>query len=694
MSKRFFKNIIGKLIQFIEKIEYKDLVLDENDFSKKFLSFKALKGEILTDVGFQKVKGIYKTQPYRVYQIKLKNGYTLECADNHLVFKENYSKIYVKDLKLGYCIITDKGPQQVVSIKKLPYKVSMYDLSLNDGSLHRYYTNGILSHNTTTVSAYFLWSMVFHPNKQIAIVANKAKTSTEIVGKIKNMLERLPFFLKPGMTRLAQTTLTFENGSYLMSASTNPTSVTGQSINLLYLDEAAHIPNNLATDFWRSVFPTISSFKNAQIIITSTPKGKQNLFFRLYDGACKHTNDFVPYRVDWWEVPGRDEEWAEKERRSFGEENFDQEYGLQFDTVSSRLIRAKDLKLMSRIKKTFISYEFDGLEKVLSNKLIWHPDFDPTSLTSEDLMNRRFLFVIDTAEGKEIGVKGKKDSDWNVINIFEVEAMSPIMIMKNKELSGNLSLKDCVQYRQIGLYLDNDRDEEVSAHVLKFLVYNLFKSGQGMIDNSRVLLEMNFNGKNFLNIFMDHPLFYSDLVLKTYHVLPVPGQVQKKKYGFKTTGGAHGKSYYCELGAKMISRRQIIISQFDEDPNKSSIGELEAFGKNDKGVYEGSCVHDDISVTILFVSRVQDIQEFQQWIEDYFDSIQSSNYKIKKIKELFNKYVDENEEYSDSEFNDLYMGNPNGLGFQSQNLLGMQSSSSQFDYQRQQTLNSFLKNNR
>lgn len=613
-----------------------------------------------------------------------------KCASDCTYFVAKYCK-FLNDK--GWTLITLRDYQKrMLNL----YSAEVWDESLNDFRLKNRFVIGLASRQTgktTTVSAYFLWSMVFHPNKQIAIVANKAKTSTEIIGKIKNMLERLPFFLKPGMTRLAQTTLTFENGSYLMSASTNPTSVTGQSINLLYLDEAAHIPNNLATDFWRSVFPTISSFKNAQIIITSTPKGKQNLFFRLYDGACKHTNDFIPYRVDWWEVPGRDEEWAEKERRSFGEENFDQEYGLQFDTVSSRLIRAKDLKLMSRIKKTFVSYEFDGLEKVLSDKIIWHPDFDPTRLSQEDLLNKRFLFVIDTAEGKEVGIKGKKDSDWNVINIFEVEAMSPIMIKKNKEISGNLSLKDCVQYRQIGLYLDNDNDEETSANVLKFLVYNLFKSGQGMIDNSRILLEMNFNGKNFLNIFMDHPLFYSNLVLKTYHVLPVPGQVQKKKYGFKTTGGSHGKSYYCELGAKMISRRQIIISQFDEEPNRSSIGELEAFGKNEKGVYEGSCVHDDIAVTILFVSRVQDIQEFQQWIEEYFDTISSSDYKIKKIKELFNKYVDDTEQYSDSEFNDLYMGNSFSSGFNSDYGLGM-TNESQFDYQRQQAMNQFLKHNR
>lgn len=593
----------------------------------------------------------------------------LKCSQDCIYFVSKYCK-FLNDN--GWTNITLRDYQK--DILKL-YSEEKWDDKLQNYIIANQYIIGLASRQsakTTTTVAYFVWSLIFHSDRQIGIVSNKAKTSREIIGKIKKVIEGLPFFLKPGVLRVAQETLTFENGSYIMSASTNPTSVTGQSINLLYLDECAHIPVNLADDFWKSVFPTLSSFRNKQIIITSTPKGKQNLFFRLYDASCKGLNSFKHYRVDWWQVPGRDEKWEKETRANFGNEEFDQEFGLQFNVDSEKLIRAKDLQFMHKIKKSFISIELDCMPKYISDHIFWHPDFHPDQLTMQDLINRKFLFVVDTAEGKQAGVKGKQDSDWNIINIFEIELLSPIKILKNKAEGQSVKIKDVIQYRQVGIYMDNDQDEEQSAEACKYLTYSLFKSGEGMIDNVRILLEMNFNGKNFLNIFEDHPMWYGALILQTYHVKPIPGQIQQKKFGFKTTRGANGKNYYCELGAKMISKRQIIISQYDNNPNKSSIGELENFEKNPKGVYEGSCTHDDIAITILFVSRVNEIDEFQQFLEEYIDHIDSSyNLEIYKksfiVKKYLNIFVDK-EELSDEDFYSFYAGNnPSNSLYQTSN---------------------------
>lgn len=611
---------------------------------------------------------IYMTRPYRVYRLLLDDGSFLDCADTHQIYVNLKNAKFLRDIKKGDRIFTVDGFRTVKKIINMRYKAYMFDLSVEEDD-HSYLTNNLLSHNTTTTVAYMAWYMIFKSDKNIAIVANKGKTSTEIVTKLKQVIEGLPFFLKPGIVNLAQQSIGFDNGCYLNAVTTNPTSITGQTVSLLYLDEAAHIPENIVNEFWKSVFPTLSSFKSSQFIISSTPKGKQNLYYRLYDGSCKGKNSFINYRVDWWQVPGRDEAWEKQMRQDFGDEEFDQEFGLQFDVETSKLIKAKDFKFMEKIKKKFISHEFDGIEKKLSDLIIWHPDFHPDTLSENDLKNRKFLFVIDTAEGQDTGIRGKEDSDWNIINIFEVELMSPIRVKKNRGMFKSVKTKDILQYRQVGIYMDQNSDEEQSAMVLSWLVFNLFKCGTNDIDNCRVLIEMNFNGKNFLNKFKAHPNFYDEIVLKTYHTLPIPGQKPpQKKFGFLTRGGQKGKNYYCELGAKMISNRQIIISQNDDKyVNKSSIGELMAFGKNKKGVYEGSCVHDDISVTILFVSRVSDIEEFIWWIEDWIDNMRPDNCfkgdwnKVQQDLELIKKYqigIDEmQEEVSDEKFNALFMPN-------------------------------------
>ena len=662
--KWLYKCIIGKSIELIDTVESKkDLKL-----CGKFIKAQELTDEVHCDHGSVSTSKIFKTVPYQVWRIELENRMSLECADEHVLFiksGKNLCPVKVMDLKIGDNVAVDGNYNQsniysyqctsskVVNIVKYPFKMCMYDLSVRSME-HRYFTDGILSHNTTTTAAYITWYMVFHNDRNIAIVANKGKTASDIIRKVKDVFEGLPFYMKPGIVGLAKTTITLENGCYLMSATTNPTSVTGQSVNILYLDEAAHIPVNIMEEFWRSVYPTLSSFKQSQIIISSTPKGKQNLFYRLYDGACKKTNNFINYRVDWWQVPGHDDAWAENIKADLGLESFNQEYGLQFDVDSTKLITSRAFKLMDKIKKTFVPIDFDCVPTSLSSKMIWHPDFDPSMLSEQELAASRFLLVVDTAEGKQVGVKNAKDSDWNVINIYKLELMSPIKILSNKKTS-KITEKDVVQYKQVGLYLDNDNDEEQSAEAMKHIVYDIFKCGTGDIDNCRVLLEMNFNGKNFLNIFMNHSKWYDAIVLKTYHVKPIPGQQQKKQFGFKTTGGQSGKNYYCELGSKMVANRQIIVSQYDFNQNKSSITELSGFGKNSQGKYEGSCMHDDIAVTVLFVSRVNDIEEFIYWVQDWIDGLPADMPKVSKVRELLQLYSEdtENEDMPDDIYDSL-----------------------------------------
>lgn len=575
----------------------------------------------------------------------------VKCAGDCNYFVEHYCKF-----------LTDNG-RELVKIRDYQHDMlhlmgdEVYDPELdNMVSKNRKIVicSSRQSGKTTTVVSYFCWVMCFHNDKQIAILANKGKTATEIVDKMQQVFRGLPFYMKPGIISMGKTTMTLENGSYIMSATTNPTSITGQSVNLLYLDELAHLPEGLATDFWRSAYPTLSSFKNSQIIITSTPKGNTNLFFRIYDGAMKGINGFTPYRVDWWQVPGRDEEWEKQTRKEFGDENFDQEFGLQFEVEANKLVKAKDIKFLSRLRQEFITKDISNFSKHISDCTYWKPSFDPDSITVEDLHKRYFVFMVDTAEGKEEDFKGKDDSDWNIINIFEVSLLSPVRILKNK-VSKSISLKDCIRFNQVGIYMDNENDEERMTEALKELTFNVFKCGMGDIDNVRIMIEMNFNGKNVVNIFKQAYNFYDDIIVKTHHTLPVPGQKLKKKFGFKTTGGKHGKGYWCESAAKMISRRQIITYQFNENPNKSTFSQVQNFGKRENGTYAGSCMHDDIAVTVFFLSRFLYEPENIEWLEGWMMNQTKADYPyINKIYNLLKMFADDEFSLNDSEFNKLY----------------------------------------
>lgn len=312
---KFFKKIknkiiyfLYKLIEIIEKYELRYIDLDQNDISKKILySIKTSNLKVKTDTGYQPVSEIHLTQPFDVYRIDL-DKYYLECADNHIVFDKDFNEIFVKDLKKGDYIITETGIQKINSINKRGYTLSMFDVTI-DHPNHRFYTNGILSHNTISSSIFMLHTILFNNDKNIMIVANKGDTAIEIVDKIKSIYSLLPFFLKPGIKTWNQKSLTFENGCRIKTSARTKTPAIGFTIDVLYLDEFAHIPSNIIEPYYTAAFPTVSAVQNSKIIITSTPNG-MNLFHRLLIDAERpdgdpQKNNYKPMRVYWYQVPGR-----------------------------------------------------------------------------------------------------------------------------------------------------------------------------------------------------------------------------------------------------------------------------------------------------------------------------------------------------------------------------------------------------
>lgn len=308
MIKSVLIRIIKFLITFIEGVELRNSSLDENDINKKILnSINVFGFKVKTDKGYEKLTDLHITQPYRHYVLKT-DGYELSCADNHIVFDKDYNEVFVKDLDVGDIIQTESGLQRVISLKKDKFKSSMFDASVNHQN-HRFYTNGILSHNTISSAIFMLHKILFDNDKNIMIVANKGDTAVEIVDKIKSIYSLLPFFLKPGVKTWNQKSLTFENGCRIKTSARTKTPAIGFTIDVLYLDEFAHIPSNIIEPYYTAAFPTTAAVQNSKIIITSTPNG-MNLFHRLLTDAERpegdpQKNNYKPMRVYWYQVPGR-----------------------------------------------------------------------------------------------------------------------------------------------------------------------------------------------------------------------------------------------------------------------------------------------------------------------------------------------------------------------------------------------------
>jgi len=248
------------------------------------------------------------------------------CMEDPIHFAKNYVKV----------INLDKG---LVPFDLYPYQEKMFE-HFND---NRFSVVLACRQSGKSISSvvYILWYAIFQPEKTIAILANKGQTAREMLSRVTLALENLPYFLQPGTRTLNKGSLEFSNNSKIIATATTSSSIRGQSVNLLFLDEFAFVEN--ATTFYTSTYPVISSGKETKVIVTSTPNGVGNMFYKLWEGATQEANEYKPFRVDWWDVPGRDEEWKKQTIANTSETQFIQEFGNQFVGSSATLISADTL---------------------------------------------------------------------------------------------------------------------------------------------------------------------------------------------------------------------------------------------------------------------------------------------------------------------------------------------------------------
>jgi hypothetical protein len=198
--------------------------------------------------------------------------------------------------------------------------------------------------STTSVS-YLLHYAVFNDNVNIGILANKAATARDLLGRLQTAYENLPKWMQQGIISWNKGSLELENGSKILAASTSASAVRGMSFNILFLDEFAFVPNHIADSFFASVYPTITSGKSTKVIMVSTPHG-MNHFYRYWHDAERGKNEYVPTDVHWSEVPGRDDVWKEQTIANTSEQQFKIEFECEFLGSVDTLIAPSKLRSM------------------------------------------------------------------------------------------------------------------------------------------------------------------------------------------------------------------------------------------------------------------------------------------------------------------------------------------------------------
>ena len=196
---------------------------------------------------------------------------------------------------------------------------------------------------STTCVSYLLHYALFNDNVNIAVLANKASTARDLLGRLQLAYENLPKWMQQGILAWNKGSLELENGSKILAASTSASAVRGGSYNVIFLDEFAFIPNHIADQFFASVYPTISSGQNTKVIIVSTPRG-MNHFYRLWHDAERGKNEYKPTDVHWSEVPGRDDVWREQTIANTSEQQFKVEFECEFLGSVDTLIAPSKLR--------------------------------------------------------------------------------------------------------------------------------------------------------------------------------------------------------------------------------------------------------------------------------------------------------------------------------------------------------------
>jgi len=449
---------------------------------------------------------------------------------------------------------------------------------------------------TICSSIFIAWYVLFNFDKNALVLSNKGSTTTEILDKGKVILENLPFFLKPGILKYDVFNSKFDNGCRIIGQTTTKKAAIGFTIHLLFMDEFAHIPHQFINTFYENAYPTVSASKNSKVIITSTPWGF-NKFWEIYTAAERGDSEYKPFRIDWWDVPGRDDDWMRREIMNLGsEEAFNRQYGNQFIASSSLLLDPGSLKKLQQDQLNYVHHEIVEIdyESINYKDLLWHPDFDIEETKGE---HNYWLFSVDIAEGN--------GGDYSVINIFQIINMDPSNF---KKVISPGSMVDFFGLKQIGRFRSNEHPIEDFAKILYVLGFDIFNP-----ENMKMLIEWNTFGSELMKrletIFPQRNEFDEECISKFKHRI----DARTPSYGLKLK--SDNKPIICQNFKKAVAQNRIMITDSD------TILESTTFGKLPNGSYAGQSGNDDLIMSSINSSEFLNTIDFTEYVEELFDLV-------------------------------------------------------------------------
>ena len=581
------------LLDLLTSYKHDDIIIDNINLPNNIF--------VNTDTGYKKVTNFIYKKPFEIWNIKLENGYSLSCADKHIVFKDDYSEIFINELKIGDKILTDMGAIKVSEITYLNTKISMGDISVDDDN-HRFYSNGILSHNSVTTAIYCLWVILFNTDKTGLILSKSGPAGRDLLSKIKDMYMYLPYHLKIGTMKWNQTEISFDNNSTISTESFSPTAGLGKTINFLILDEFAWCPPNDVELFYNNIIPTISADPYANVCIMSTQNGF-NLFYKIWKSAIEKRNMYAPFKVDWNQVPEwdkvakkwvkRDEKWKQKMIGILGsEEAFYYQYGTQFSASDKCLVSRECLSRLHEDTDIFIKDEDLNITLQNPDALIWKKGYHYSP-------HDWYIILCDLAEGG--------GGDYTVFNILRVIGVD--------------------KFEQVGYWRTNTVDLEKAA--LDFWLM----SGQ-LFNNNNCIWSIEWNTYGALFYTYLTTMNEDDMFPESswrWNVLPdgidTSNIVFYKKTSIDDVNGLKFKNSKMIPGIRMSSSNKVtacslLKMMFEKEDiithDIVTIGELENFeDRNGSGSYKANYGHDDIIMTFVQLPLLKQTSRYKNFIAEY-----------------------------------------------------------------------------
>ena len=406
------------------------------------------------------------------------------------------------------------------------------------------------SGKSTTMISYLLHYSLFNPSVNIAILANKAATARDLLGRLQLAYEHLPKWLQQGVMSWNKGSLELENGSKILASSTSASAVRGGSYNIIFLDEFAYVPSNVAEQFFSSVYPTISSGKSTKVMIVSTPHG-MNMFYKLWTDAEEKRNSYIPIEVHWSEVPGRDEKWRKETIANTSEQQFQTEFECEFLGSIDTLITPSKLRTLAYKTPLQSNAGLDVYE--------------------QPQKSHTYFIVADVSRGTK--------NDYSAYVVFDVTQ---------------------VPYRVVAKY----RDNEVKPLLFPQKIYHVARA----YNQAFVLVEVNDIGEQVANA-LQFDMEYDNLVMASMRGRA--GQIMgggfsggKAQLGVRTTKAV--KKIGCSNLKQLLESDKIIVEDFD------CINELSTFIVKGSSFEADDGCNDDLVACMFIFGWATDQSYFKE----------------------------------------------------------------------------------